>query len=46
MEDEGLRLLRLEEDTGPFRLNKNPVELVSECVMLEGGQGWDDDDCV
>lgn len=39
MEAEGLKLLRLTEEAGPVRPSKNPVELVSECFMLKGGQG-------
>lgn len=40
MEGEGPRLLRLEEDAGPVRPSKNPVDLVSECIMRKGGWGW------
>lgn len=39
MEGEGPRLLRLEEDAGPVRPSKNPVDLVSECIMRKGGWG-------
>ena len=47
MEDDGPRLLRLEEDAGPVRPSKNPVDLVSECIMRKGGWGWEGEgECV
>lgn len=38
MEGEGPRPLRLEEDAVPVRPSKDPVPLVSECLMHKGGQ--------
>lgn len=40
MEGEGPRPLRLEEDAVPVRPSKDPVALVSECLMHKGGQEW------